>query len=124
MLALDYLFGFLLDWISRGLRMLDRRRIVAKASAWRRISGKTLSAEVRPSGGFSSALWAGEIQYYYVVDGEYHPGLASLLADDEAHAESLTLGWKDREIKVRCSPDDPSNSTLLLEDQDELVAAS
>ena len=84
-----------------------------RAQHWQQTSGRGSGAHAASS----RAIWTVEISYSYVINGEYYSGFASLPADDEKHAEGLALGWKDREILVRYQPEDPTESTLLLEDQ-------
>jgi hypothetical protein len=78
-----------------------------------------LGAHAEFTNDFSHQVWTVEITYNYVVDGEYYSGFERLPADDQKHAEGLALGWKDREILVRYLLSDPTESTLLLEDQNE-----
>ena len=119
----DYLFGFLWHWALRGFRSWRRMRVVAKAKTWPQASGRCISARVESTTG-SRPLWRGAIAYSYVVDGEYYSGLEWLPAEDEAHAEGIVLGWKDRPVVVRYCADNSAESALLLEDQNVLVSAT
>jgi hypothetical protein len=110
-MILDDLFQFLLAWVTGSLQAWRRRRLVRQAQTWRQAWGGALGA--RPS----LPIWAAEITSSYVVLEEYYARSASLLADDKRHAAGLALGWEDREILVCYSPGEPTQSTLLLEDQ-------
>jgi len=108
---------FLIAWAVRGLRTWRRHRLVVRAQNWCRIAGRGESARAEATTRFSRPVWSAEIGYTYVLDGEYYSGFASLPAEDQKHAEGLALGWKDREVVVRYPLGKPSESTVLLEDQ-------
>lgn len=119
----DYLFEFLLAWFGRRLKLWRRQRQVTLAKAWPQASGRGLGAHAEGTGP-PYATYTAQVSYFFIVDGEYYSGYVSLPADDEKNAEGLALGWKDREIIVRYSPGDVTESTLLLEDQSEPLKAT
>jgi hypothetical protein len=120
-MILDYLFEFLLAWVLRHFKAWRRNRLVVRVQDWPQASGRGLGAHAKSSNA-AHPIWATDITYSYVVDGEYYSGFVSLPADDEAHAEGLALGWNDRAILVRYLPNSPTESTLLLEDQNQPTA--
>jgi hypothetical protein len=124
MFALDYIVTFIygLLWSSavRWFNFWQRARLVARAANWPHPSGRVLTAEAKSTDD-RRPVWAGQISYYYAVNGEYCSGIAKLPAEDESHAKGLVLGWGDREIIVRYFPADPGVSALLLDDQKESV---
>lgn len=122
-MILDYLFEFLWAWVIHRCKLWRRHRLVTQVQNWPQASGRGVEAHAEPTEDLSHPICAAQITYVYVVNGEYFSGYVSLPAEDRKHAEGLALGWKDREIFVRYSPIDPTESTLLLEDQNQPLTA-
>ncbi len=123
MIFLDYLVEFLFVWVVSRFKAWRRHRLVIRVQNWPQASGRGLEAHAECSDDSSHPICAAQITYVYMVNGEYFSGYVSLPADDKKHAEGLALGWKDREILVRYSPNEPTESTLLLEDQNQPLTA-
>jgi hypothetical protein len=81
-MILDYLFEFLWEWLVRHFKLWRRHRLVMRVQNWPRASGKGLGAHARSSV-VSHPIWAADITYNYVVNGEYYSGYVSLPADNE-----------------------------------------
>jgi hypothetical protein len=116
-MLLNYLLEFLYRIVVRRVRIWRRHRLVAQVQHWPQAVGSGLEGHSVCSEDSSYAICSAEISYTYRVNGELFAGSVSLPADDKRHAEGIPLGWQDREILVRYSPGDPTESTLLLEDQ-------
>lgn len=114
---LDILLKHLFTFVGRCLKAWRRQRLVVRAQHWAQVPGSALEGHADCLNDSSYAICSAEINYTHRVDGELFAGSVSLPADDKRHAEGLALGWRNREILVRYSPDDPTTSTLLLEEQ-------
>lgn len=116
-MLLKYLFEFCYRICVRTLRTWRRHKLVVRVQHWPQAVGNGLEAHAECSEHSRYAICSAEINYSYRVDGQLFAGSVSLPADNKSHAEGIALGWRNREIRVRYSPDEPTESTLLLEDQ-------
>jgi hypothetical protein len=116
-MLLNYLLEFLYRVCVRRLRAWRRHKLVVRVQQWPQAAGNGLEGHADCSEDSTYAICSAEINYTYLVDGALFAGSVSLPADNKRHAEGIALGWRNREILVRYSPGDPTQSTLLLEDQ-------
>lgn len=66
-----------------------------------------------------AAHWVGELSYSYSVDGDYYSGFYHLPASGEDQASRWVQGWKDRRVVVHYAPGNPSQSVLVIEEQNQ-----
>jgi hypothetical protein len=69
------------------------------------------------SDGESWKNWSVEISYSYAAAGEYYSGTHRLPPESEDEAAEVALRWKDRNLVVRYSPRDASESVVLMHNQ-------
>jgi hypothetical protein len=66
-----------------------------------------------------AAHWVGELSYSYSVDGNYFSGFYHSPASGEDRATRWVQGWKDRRVVVHYAPENPSQSVLIVEEQNQ-----
>jgi hypothetical protein len=104
------------------LKKLYLRRIRKRAKDWPSIQAVVEHTRSRQLDNDEGKGWVGELAYSYSVNSEYYAGFHHFKARNEADAERLIQGWKDRRVAVHYDPSDPSLSVFLVDEQQQSAA--
>jgi hypothetical protein len=111
-----------------GYRLLSpvlRARKDGTAKAWPQTTGY---AEHTPattiSIGGRDNQWVGQVAYSYRADGEYYTGLLHFPTTTEKQAEKSIKGWKGLQLIVRYRAERPTESHIILNEQQPRITLS
>src|SRR5215475_15444560 len=116
-LLAEFAVFFGVAWGIRRLTVAAQRRVQRYAASWPTVQGTVEHASQKMEGEGRTAYWVGELTYSYCVEGEYYAGVAHLPARNEDAAYDAVSGWKDRKVRIRYAPGNPSLSALIFEEQ-------
>ncbi len=118
-LLIEFALLAVIVWGLRRANMASGRRLEQIASNWPIADGAVEHARPQMVGEGRSGYWVGELSYSYSVEGEYYAGVVQLPATSEETACQAVSGWKDRRVRVRYMPGEPSRSVLVVSEQIE-----
>lgn len=118
-LAFFYSIVVALLWIPGSL-LRGAARFCAEfgADSWPRANGSVAGGNVKAIHGWVVDYAVGELDYSYIVDGEYYSGRISRQYPDEQAAWDFVDAHRDQPVIVRYRDRAAQKSVLLLQDQD------